>query len=402
MLSPHLNPRPRDRLTRTTMKILYHHRTRSKDGQYVHIEEMIEALRSLGHEVIVVAPAMAEKTKFGDDGGAVAWLKRHMPRFIYELMELAYSLVAYRRLARAVREHEPDCLYERYNLLQPAGVWIKRRYHLPLLLEVNAPLFAERARYDGITLKKLACWSERYTWRNADAVLPVTRVLGDMVHEAGVPHGRITVIPNGINIRRFGTNPDTGAAKRALGLDGHFVLGFTGFVRDWHGMDKVIDFIARSGARENCHLLVVGDGPARQAIEQQAQRLGVADRVTFTGVVQRDDVAHHVAAFDIALQPAVVAYASPLKLFEYLALGRAIIAPAQPNICEVLSDGENALLFDPQDESGLVKAIQRLMADGELRQRLARNAAETITRQGLTWVGNAQRVTALAERLTGK
>jgi glycosyltransferase involved in cell wall biosynthesis len=382
------------------MKILYHHRTASKDGQYVHIEEMIEALRSLGHEVIVVAPAAADNAKFGDDAGTVAWLKRHMPRFIYELMELAYSLMAYRRLARAIHEHQPDCLYERYNLFQPAGVWIKRRYRLPFLLEVNAPVFNERARYDGISLKKLARWSERYTWRNADVVLPVTRVLGDIVQQAGVSAERIVVIPNGINTQRFGASPDTVAAKRALGLEGQLVLGFTGFVRDWHGMDTVIDFIAHDGAE--CHLLVVGDGPARAELEQQAQRLGVAARVSFTGVVQRDEVARHVAAFDIALQPAVVAYASPLKLFEYLALGRAIVAPSQPNICEVLRDGENALLFDPKNSLGLVQAIRRLMGDADLRRRLERKAAETINEQSLTWVGNAKKVSALAERLIGR
>ena len=381
------------------MKILYHHRTASKDGQYVHIEEMIEALRGLGHEVIVVAPAAAEKSQFGDDAGAVAWLKRHLPRFMYELMELAYSLIAYRQLARAIREHQPDCLYERYNLFQPAGVWIKRRYRLPLLLEVNAPIFAERVRYDGISLRRLARWSEHYTWRNADVVLPVTRVLGDMVRNAGVAEERIVVIPNGINTQHFGAHLDTVSAKRALGLDGHLVLGFTGFVRDWHGMDKVIDFIAHDGAQAHCHLLVVGDGPARADLEQQARRLGVADHVTFTGVVQRDAVPRYVAAFDIALQPAVVAYASPLKLFEYLALSRAIIAPDQTNIREVLTHGDNALLFDPTQPAGLIDAIRRLVEDATLRQALSRRAGATIGEKNLTWAGNAQRIVELARRL---
>ncbi|WP_234484013.1 glycosyltransferase [Noviherbaspirillum pedocola] len=150
------------------MKILYHHRTRSKDGQYVHIEEMIHALRDLGHEVIIVAPPGSESEDFGSDAGMVAWLKRHIPKFIYELMELAYSFVAYRQLAAAVKKHQPDCLYERYNLFLPAGIWIKRRFGLPMLLEVNAPIFEERARYDGLALKGLARWSQAYAWRNAD------------------------------------------------------------------------------------------------------------------------------------------------------------------------------------------------------------------------------------------
>ncbi len=381
------------------MKILYHHRTRSKDGQYVHIEEMIKALRGLGHTVIVVAPAAMENADFGSDSGLVARLKRHMPRFLYELMELAYALLTFLRLAQAVRKHRPDCLYERYNLFQPAGVWIKRFYHLPFLLEVNAPIFAERAHYDGISLQWIARWSERYAWCNADALLPVTRVLGDIVQQNGVPLERITVIPNGINKERFVARPDTAQAQRALGLEGHFVLGFTGFVRDWHGMDKVIDFVAKDGAQLHCHLLVVGDGPVRNALEQQAQRLGVADYVTFTGVVQRDEVARYVAAFDIALQPAVVAYASPLKLFEYLALGRSIVAPNQANIREILQHEVNALLFDPEDATGLVKAIQRLMQDSVLRERLAHKAGETIAEQGLTWNANAQRVTQLARGL---
>ena len=381
------------------MKILYHHRIRSKDGQFVHVEELISALRGLGHEVIIVAPTASEKTEFGDEGGAVMWLKRFMPHFIYELMELSYSLIVYRRLVRAVKEHHPDCLYERYNLFQPAGVWIKRRYRLPMLLEVNAPIFSERSSYDGLSLKRLARWSERYTWINADVVLPVTQALGDMVHQEGVPWERIVVIPNGINTDRFGKKLDATAAKKALKLDGRFILGFTGFVRDWHGLDKVINFLAHDDSASQCHLLVVGDGPARSGLEAQAKHLGVADRVLFTGVVERDHVAQYIAIFDIALQPAVVAYASPLKLFEYLALGRAIVAPDQPNIREVLQDGENALLFEPKSESGLVQAIKRLIDDDVLRRRISCNAADAIAKQGLTWSNNARRVTALAEQI---
>src|SRR5476649_2672865 len=126
---------------------------------------------------------------------------------------------------------------------------------------------------------------------------------------------------------------------------------------------------------------------------------GIAARVTFTGVVQRDDVARHVAAFDIALQPAVVAYASPLKLFEYLALGKAIVAPAQANIAEILTDEDNALLFDPLDPNGLPAALDRLCADAALRQRLAGKARATIVEQGLTWDANAQRAVDLFARL---
>jgi glycosyltransferase involved in cell wall biosynthesis len=381
------------------VKILYHHRTRSKDGQYVHIDEMITALREQGHEVIIVAPPSAEKEEFGSDAGLIAWLKRHLPKWFYELMELAYSLVAYRRLDKAVKQHRPDCLYERYNLFLPAGIWIKCRYKLPMLLEVNAPIFEERAKYDGLSLKRLARWSQAYAWRNADYVLPVTQVLGDIVSSYGVERDRIVVIPNGINEKRFAQAPDTEAAKAGLGLQGKLVLGFTGFVREWHGLDSVIELIAKDPPESSRHLLVVGDGPARATLEEQSKNLNISHRVTFTGIVGREDVARYVAAFDIALQPAVVAYASPLKLFEYLALGKAIVGPAQPNLMEVLTDGQNALLFDPKQPGGLLQAISQLYGDATLRRTIGENAKTTILKKKLTWSANAQRAVKLFETM---
>ncbi|MGC2518205.1 MAG: glycosyltransferase family 4 protein [Burkholderiales bacterium] len=382
------------------MKILYHHRTRSKDGQHVHISELIAALRNLGHEVMVVAPAAMERAKFGADAGAVAMLKRYVPRFAYELMEFAYSLIAYRRLRQVVRRFRPDCLYERYNLFLPAGVWIKKNFGLPMLLEVNAPLYEERDKYEGISLRRLAGWSQRYAWRGADFILPVTAVLADMALAAGVPKERIAVIPNGIDRERFGNNSlSIEDAKSKLGLGHRLVLGFTGFVREWHGLDRVVDLIADRADGSGLHLLIVGDGPARESLQARARHRGIVDRVTVTGIVDRDQVPDYVAAFDIALQPSVVPYASPLKLFEYLAMGRAIVAPASPNIMEVLTDGENAVLFDPGQADGMSRAIERICSDGELRRRVADGARRTIARQRLTWDNNARRVVELLDRL---
>lgn len=382
------------------MRILYHHRTASKDGQAVHIEEMIEALRSLGHEVRVVAP-MADDDQ-GRMGGGVGWvhrLKSRLPRALYELMELAYSLVAYRKLMRAAREFRPDVIYERYNLFLLAGVMARARLGVPLLMEVNAPLVHEREQHSGgLSLRRLARWAEGTAWRGADAVLPVTAVLAGHVRAYGVPDERIHVVPNGINRAHFSQAPGIEDAKRALGLEGKLVLGFTGFVREWHGVDRIIEWMASDDAPAHAHLLMVGDGPVRGALEAQAARLGLAQRVRFTGVVHRDAVPAHVAAFDVALQPAVTPYASPLKLMEYLALGKAVVAPATPNLMEVLSHEVNALLFDEHQPGALEAALTRVCSDTALRARLGEGSAHTIDRLDLTWLGNAQRAVRLARR----
>lgn len=374
------------------MKILYHHRTASKDGQAVHIEEMISALRELGHEVIVSAPAGSESQEFGASNGWVNHIRSHLPKLIYELLELAYSVPAYLRLARLAREHRPDVLYERYNLFLLAGIWLRRKYDLPMLLEVNSPLAPERAKYGGLALNRFAHWLEDHVWRHADVVLPVTRVLAGYVERAGVPSSRIEVIPNGINQAHFAVAPGTEEAKNALGLQHEIVLGFTGFVRDWHGLDRVVDWMAKQHKDEPLHLLVVGDGPARAPLEAQARALGISERVTFTGLVPRERIPEMVAAFDIALQPAVTHYASPLKLFEYLALGKAVVAPNEPNLMEILSEGENALLFDNTVVGAFESVLDRLVGDSALREKLGHGARQTIVAKRLTWTENASRV----------
>ncbi len=382
------------------MKILYHHRTASKDGQAVHIEELVGAFRELGHEVRVVGPT-GSGGSMGDDATWVHKLKAALPKALYELLELAYTVVAYRRLAATASKFRPDVIYERYNLFLLAGAMLKRRLGIPLLLEVNAPLVEERGRFGGLGLPRLARWAENRAWRSADFVLPVTKVLAGHVAAAGVSAERIVVIANGINRDHFAAAPSADAAKQKLGLSGSLVLGFTGFVRDWHGVDRVIRWMASARAPANAVLMVVGDGPVRADLEDLAVGLSLGERVRFTGVIPRERVPEHVAAFDVALQPAVVAYASPLKLFEYLALGKPVIAPRQPNIEEILTHEDNALLFDATQSDAMEQALTRLCADPGLRAKLAAAAVATIDRMDLTWRGNARRAAELPGKALG-
>ncbi|MES9870881.1 MAG: glycosyltransferase family 4 protein [Sedimenticola sp.] len=381
------------------MKILYHHRIASKDGQFVHIEELTKALKNLGHELVMVGPSVVEEGEFGSDGGLVAKLKKHVPGFIYELLEFSYSFFAFLKLLHTVIKHQPDFIYERYNLFMPAGIWIKKIFRLPLILEVNAPLFNERNKYDGIALSHLAKWSEEYTWRNADYVLPVTNVLASIIERTGVSRDKMQVIHNGIDLAKFYLEGNNASAKKELGLNNKLVLGFTGFMREWHGLEGIVDLLKSDD--ESRHFLIVGDGPARGAIEQRAKELGVEDKLTITGIVERVQIATYVAAFDIALQPDVVDYASPLKLFEYMGMGRSIVAPDKENIREVLSHRSNALLFDPNSTKEFYKAVSDLCDDSELRAKIGENAKKLIIDGSYTWDGNANKVTHIASDLIG-
>ena len=278
----------------------------------------------------MVGPGLYQQAEFGGESRLVALIRAHLPASIGALAEIAYNVPAWWRLRQAARRFRPDLIYERYNLFHLAGTWLARWTRVPLFLEVNAPLAAERARFGGLGLPGLAARLEAYVWRSADKVLAVTGVLKRIVERAGVPAGRIEVVPErhrSRGIRRC-------AAQRA----------------SWRprrpGLRRLRARLARTGRRDRRHgggtrrrpvdLIVVGDGPARAALERQAAALGLVDRVRFTGLRAREQIPALVAGFDIALQPRVVDYASPLKIFEYMAAGRAIVAPDQANIREIL------------------------------------------------------------------
>ncbi len=373
------------------MRILYSHRIQSRDGQSVHVDELIAALRAEGHEVLVVGPSFYDNASFGGGSGFVDFVRKLLPGALGEVAELAYNIPAYRRLRAACREFRPDAIYERCNLYFLAGTWLARRTKLPFLLEVNSPLAAERTKFGNLRLTTLAHRLERYTWKTADRVLPVTGVLKRILVANGVPEGRIEVIHNGIVLSRFDDPPSRPAGEPVT-------LGFVGFVRAWHGLDEVIREIA--ARREMAlKLTVVGDGPVRGELEAQAASLGISERLDFKGVVPHAAVPGYVAGFDIALQPKVTEYASPLKIFDYMAAGRAIVAPDQPNIREILTHERTALLFDPDAPGAMWAAVARLIEDEALRLRLGAAARAELEARDYTWRGNARRVAGIAETI---
>jgi len=378
------------------LRILFSHRTQSRDGQFVHIQELIQALRTLGNTVIVIEPRHVRSLKLGEEPRIARVIKSYIPRFIYELIELAYSIPEFFSLAKACRSHRPDILYQRANLYMLSGWLCARLFGLPYLLEVNSPLTEERASFDNLRLRGLAWRVERAAWRAADQVLPVTHVLARKIMDVGIPPDRITVVPNGVDLERFVPTASAGL-RRTLSLENKLVLGFVGFVREWHHADAIIDLLAGSELPVNSHFLIVGDGPIKEALLDRARRLGVDDRLTITGIVPREDVAKYIECFDIALQPHVVAYASPLKLLEYMALARAIVAPATENIKELLGHETNALLIDADDRAALASAVTRLANDAELRKKLGAAARATILSRDLTWLRNARVVAALGQ-----
>lgn len=387
------------------LRILYHHRTQGEDAQGIHIHEIIKCFRNDGHEVREVALVEAgdgPRERVGETGWST--LSNLVPEAGHELMEILYNPVGYHKLARAVRRFGPDFIYERYALYNAAGVLVARRFGIPLILEVNSPLALEQSELGKLTFRRLARASEGWICSRSSRTLAVTTPLKQILVESGVPEEQVEVCPNGVDPVVFDPETTSGApVRQRYGLAGKRVLGFVGWVRDWHGLAELVASMGGWGREmADVHLLVIGDGPARWSIEEAARATGVSDRVHVIGAVRRTDMAPHIAAIDLALQPAATSYASPMKIFEYLAMGKPVVAPRQPNLEEILTEGRNARFFRPGDREDLARVAAELLRDREALRRMSGEARRTVFERGFLWSANARRAVEIARGLLGR
>lgn len=364
------------------LKILYHHRTLGHGAEGIHVREMVRALRDLGHDVRVEALVGEHADPEKSRQGAWTQLSRFIPEPVYEVAEVAYNLVSSRTLSRAIAEFRPDFVYDRYNSYSSAAVNAARRAGLPVILEVNAPVVFERSHYENLRLRLpwLAKRYERKIFASATRLLTVSTPLKSFISEThAIDPQRITILPNGVDPSKFEPGKDPRVARRELSLPEGLMLGFVGAARPWHGLELLVHaFASLANQHPQAYLLLVGGGPSTHEIRTLVSSLGLTARVLFVDHVDYERVPHYLCAMDVAVSPRATFYASPLKLVEYMAMAKAIVAPAMPNITDLVRDQESALLFQPENVASLGAALDRLLSDAALRVRLGLRARHEV------------------------
>jgi glycosyltransferase involved in cell wall biosynthesis len=394
------------------VRILYHHRTQAEDAQGVHIAELVSALESLGHEVELASlvakkptdakpkkkpAASTESNKTEEKEHIAKRISRRVPYF-YEALQCGYNLVAFPWLLKKVLSSKPDFIYERYSLFNFAGVAVAALTSRPIILEVNSPLALEQHREKEIRAWRFSAWMERLVCNSATKVVVVSSPLRRILEESGVRREKLAVLPNGVNLSSF-TNPivNPDDLRRKYQLEGRTVIGFVGWFRSWHGIDLLIDAFAQAKLSDKrAALMLIGDGPERENLRKQVRQLGLEEHVIFTGAVTHREIPSYVALLDVAVQPAANEYCCPMKILEYMGLGKAIVGPRQENIQELLEEGREALMFAGRDRDGLARALTELIDHPEKRSKLGSAARQAIDTRGLLWTRNAQAVIDMA------
>jgi glycosyltransferase involved in cell wall biosynthesis len=375
----------------TLMRILYaaiDQTVPGTTGGSVHVEAVARGLSALGHDVqVLVSPG---EGPFPSNGAT--WIPMTPPLGVKELRWMRAGAVT-----RLARELKPDVVIERYYNFGGEGIAAATATRALSVLEVNAPVIdhpgSRKAALDrALLVQPMRRWRERLC-ANADLIItPSTAIL-----PASTPQRKVVEVEWGADTDRF--RPGTTGPVRFTRPAGLLAV-FAGAFRSWHGAIHLVRAIRqlRAKGRRDISAVLIGDGPELPRAQREAQ--GV-EGILFTGPVPHAEMPAHLSASDVGVAPFDTAahepltlgfYWSPLKIFEYMAAGLPVIAPAVDRIPTLVADDVEGLLYRASDPGGLAAALERL-TDSSLRSRLGQ-AARARAVADYSWAAHCRRLEA--------
>lgn len=398
-----------DRSAHRRLSVLYYCGDRGLDltkgeGYRIHVLKILEGLRKQGHSTFLLTINDNPVLNGFEEYACVPHRYMRGAHHLFPYTGTIDSLALFRAAARLHRTRGFDVIHERFGLYSYGGVLASKLLGIPLVLEVNGPGIEEKGLFTTpITGAQLvaARTIRSFCARSAHRIVVVSNMLKRFVIQhwgGGLDDHKIVVIPNAADTDKLRAPGDPARIRQALGLQEAFIVGFLGTFQAWYGIEHLIEaFPAVLRRVPHARLLLVGDGHIRGQLERQVSDTGLDQAVRFTGYIPHDEVPDYLAAFDVGMAAfrdiGIEFCGSPIKLFEYMAAGKAIVASRIGQIPEIVEDGRTALLIEPGDIGQLTDAIVRLAEDPALRQRLG--GAAQVEGQKYSWDAYAQRLEAI-------
>ena len=355
----------------------------SPNGAVAHTEGVVNSLVKLGYDVDVISTYPMSFIKqyhsfqtCTPDGWTTG---------ISELEEMEYNRQLFDFLKRT--NEKPDIVYQRYGRNNYAGLMYARYLGVPFVLEYNgSEIWMSRNWMRPLRFESMTEEIESCVLTHADLVVGNAEAFRKELLSRGVERNRILIIPNGVDPDRFNPSILGTEIRKKLGIKNQeIVVSFVGSFGPWHGAEILAKTIPVVTSRNpNVKYLFVGDGGRLNAVKEIVSDCGVSDRVLFVGFVDRSIVSEYLGASDILVSPQVPNpdgtpfFGSPTKLFEYMSMGKAIIASDLDQIGSLLTSQENAILISPGSVSQLADAILALANDPVLRARLGSSARDAV------------------------
>jgi glycosyltransferase involved in cell wall biosynthesis len=380
-------------------------------GSVGHIAGVLNSLHAFGHRPVFITtdrvPTVLDQieTHLVPRSGSF-WHYRELPAMVMHDVFVEHA-------GQILRKQRPSFLYQRYSVHNFAGPVLSRQLRVPLIIEYNGPE-SWVGRHWGHELRyaALADRIELLNMHAADLVVVVSEVNRDELAARGVDQAKILVNPNGVDVDRYRPDVDGSGIRATYELDGKLVLGFIGTFGPWHGAEVLAAAYAqllhrRGDLRDATRLLMIGDGMRAPQARATVQSAGIGACVAWTGLVPQADGPQHLAACDILVSPHVPNpdgsrfFGSPTKLFEYMAMGRAIVASRLEQIGDVLHHGDTAWLVPPGDVDALASGLERVIDDHALRARIAARARQDVEARW-SWRQHTSRIISALQKSEGE
>lgn len=370
------------------MKIIYYspHPTlnlAAPSGPGTHMREVIAGFERAGHEVI---PLILGGTKINQEAdiqisqsGTRKLTKKLLPESVWQTIK-DWNLrrfdrqVAQQKLAQLVDSEQPDLIYERGYYLMTSGVKVAKDKSVRHMIELNAPYPEEKMQMEGLSYfvnKSNTCEYEQVSM--TDRVIVVSSALKDYLADRYPTHtDKVYVTPNAVNrgkLRVDSTRVEE--LRQEFSFSECTILGFVGSIFPYHGVKELLElFPELVPDYPKLRLLIVGDGAILGELKAFAKEKNIDNRIVFTGNVKHTDVPNHIDLMDITIMPRSNWYGSPVKIFEYGLLNKAIIAPDNVPVRDVMENGQDGILI-PADQIAMKSAIKALISDPATRKSMA-------------------------------
>ena len=300
-----------------------------------------------------------------------------------------------------------------YDVVHYRNIWDglavgqhKKRFEYKTLFEVNGlPSIELKYHYPGIDSGLLSKLKEQEiaALHLSDAIICPSNVTREYIASLGLDRTRVTVIPNGVSPSDFAASPVPARKGRIP------TLLYIGTLADWQGLEVVIKALPKILQEEAVRLQIVGRGRSRQRkfLVKQIRKLGVEESVSIQPAVPHHEIPALIAEADICIAPLglndrnVTQGACPIKILEYMASGRPLIASNMPIVRELVREDRDALLFSPSDPDDLARQVRALLNDFELSQRLAASASERALTK-FTWHEAQKKLLKVYDKLLKK
>lgn len=335
-------------------------------GPRTHVLGVINAFRHLGWEVrpYIVGDRVPLAWVAGNDSEQAlreSLLKRVAADWVRLGVGIAHGWRAFRELGQV------DWVYERYSAFQALGWWFQQK-GIPWVLETNDLYYVSAVKdRKSAALGSILRVQERWAYRKCEILICISQALADLImRDMGIPASKIVVLPNGVDTEHL----DPFRARPVRFFDGP-TIGFVGQLHAWQRLDLLIEAVAclrREGISYN--LVIIGDGLMRRTWEALVASLGLSEQVRFTGHVLWEEIPNYIAGFDLGYAgPVPLAagsmYLSPLKLYEYAAMGRPIVAANCADAQNLVGDGVAGYLFAPGNLEDLCRALRQAYEERE-------------------------------------